>query len=85
MREDTDISEKLNQKSFFTKLAFSFNIQYDDSEQNVALAIGDNNVIVMLFTEHLFKRFSGHGIANTNQAVEVLFCVYAEVREARLQ
>jgi uncharacterized protein len=68
-------------KEFFTKLGFSFNQQYGNGAENVSLSIGDNKVIVMLFTEPLFKGFARHEIADVKQGSEVLFSIDAESRE----
>ncbi|MES2284764.1 MAG: VOC family protein [Bacteroidota bacterium] len=68
-------------KEFFTKLGFSFNTQYGNSDESIALTIGSKNVIVMLFTEPTFKNFTNNEIVNTKQATEVLLSIDAESRE----
>jgi hypothetical protein len=68
-------------KEFFTKLGFSFNTQYGDSDESACLIVGVKNVVVMLFAESTFKTFTRHEIADTGQAVEVLLSIDAESRE----
>jgi predicted lactoylglutathione lyase len=75
------VKDVARSREFFSKLGFSFNQQYGNSEENCALSIGDNKVIVMLFTEPLFKGFARHEIADVNQGSEVLFSIDAESRE----
>ena len=67
-------------KEFFTKLGFSFDTQYGNSDESVALTIGSKNVIVMLFTEPTFKNFTNNEIVNTKQSTEVLLSIDAESR-----
>ena len=54
-------------KEFFSKLGFSFNSQYNNSEESACLVIGEKNVIVMLFTESTFENFTGNKISDSNQ------------------
>ncbi|MDP1746996.1 MAG: extradiol dioxygenase [Bacteroidota bacterium] len=68
-------------KEFFTRLGFSFNTKYGNSDKSAALSIGSKNVIVMLFTEPMFKNFTNNEIVNTKKATEVLLSIDAESRE----
>jgi predicted lactoylglutathione lyase len=68
-------------KEFFSKLGFSFNSQYNNSDESACLVIGEKNVIIMLFTESTFKNFTGNKISDSNQGTEVLFSIGAETRE----
>ena len=68
-------------KEFFSKLGFSFNSQYNNSDESACLVIGEKNVIVMLFTESTFENFTGSKISDSNQCTEVLFSIGAETRE----
>lgn len=68
-------------KEFFSKLGFSFNLQYNNSDESACLVIGEKNVIVMLFTESTFENFTGNKISDSNQGTEVLFSIGAETRE----
>jgi uncharacterized protein len=68
-------------KAFFTKLGFSLNPQFSNSDEMVSLMIGNKNVIVNFFPEPTFKSFTGNEIADTKQATEVLLSIDAESRE----
>lgn len=68
-------------KAFFAELGFSFNLQYGNSDDSASLVIGDKNIIVMLFTEAVFKNFTSHPVADTGLATEVLLSLGAETRE----
>ena len=67
-------------KEFFTKLGFSITTQHGNGD-HAKLIIGDNNVLVMLFAESTFKRFTRNEIANTKEVTEVLFSIDAKSRE----
>lgn len=68
-------------KTFFSKLGFSFNEKYANTNNSACLQIGDKSVVVMLFTEKLFEGFVQHKISDTKQGNEVLFSLDVESRE----
>lgn len=68
-------------KEFFAKLGFSFHPRHSNSDDAAGLVIGDKNVIVMLFPEPTFQKFTGNEVADTKQATEVLLSIDAESRE----
>jgi uncharacterized protein len=68
-------------KEFFTKLGFSFHPRHQDSHEAAGLIIGEKNVMVMLFQETTFKKFTKNEISDTTLATEVLFSIDAESRE----
>lgn len=68
-------------KEFFAQLGFSFHPRHLNSDDAAGLVIGDKNVLVMLFPESTFKRFTNHEIADTKQATEVLLSIDAESKE----
>ena len=68
-------------KEFFEKLGFSFNSQYNNSDESACLVIGEKDVVVMLFTEAAFENFTGNKISDSKQGTEVLFSLGAESRE----
>ncbi|CAG9607016.1 VOC family protein [Pseudoneobacillus rhizosphaerae] len=68
-------------KEFFTKLGFSFHPRHQDSHEAAGLIIGEKNVMVMLFLESTFKKFTKNEISDTTQATEVLFSIDGESRE----
>jgi predicted lactoylglutathione lyase len=68
-------------KEFFTKLGFSFNTNYGNSDNSASLLIGQKNVVVMLFDEPAFKSFTNSEVADTKQATEVLLSIGAESKD----
>ncbi len=67
-------------REFFTKLGFSLNPHYGNSDESASFIIGSKNVVVMLFAESAFKNFTRNAIADTKQATEVLLSIDAESR-----
>jgi len=68
-------------KVFFTKLGFSFNERFGDSDDNICLMVGEKKIAVMLFAEHLFKHFAQNEIANTKSGNEILISFDASSKE----
>lgn len=75
------VKDMVKSKEFFTKLGFSFHPRHQDSNEAAGLIIGEKNVMVMLFPESTFKKFTKNEISDTKQATEVLFSIDAESRE----
>ena len=75
------VKEIKRAKEFFTKLGFSFDTRYIDTDEGACLVIGDKNIIVMLFTEPTFRNFTGNKISDSKQGTEVLFSIDAQSRE----
>lgn len=75
------VKDVTKSKVFFTKLGFSFNTQYGNSDNSASLLIGQKNVVVMLFDEPTFKSFTNNELVNTKQATEVLLSIDAESKE----
>ena len=67
-------------KEFFSKLGFKFNTKYGNTETSASLQIGENNVIVMLFDETIFKGFINNDPIATDGS-EVLLSIDAESKE----
>lgn len=68
-------------KEFFTTLGFNVSPPFNDRDEMIKMVIGENNVIVMLFPEPMFKKFTGNDLADTGKATEVLFSISAESKE----
>lgn len=68
-------------KEFFISIGFSLNTKYGNSDQSASLMIGSKNIIVMLFSESIFKGFTQNNLTDTKQSTEVLFSFDAESRE----
>ena len=49
-------------KEFFAKLGFSFTAEHGNSNEAAGLIIGDEKVVVMLFVESVFKKFTSNEI-----------------------
>jgi len=67
-------------REFFTKLGFSFHKRDEGSEQMAGLIIGENNSMIMLCQEDLFKGFVQGELADTNKGAEILISFDAESR-----
>ena len=67
-------------EAFFKELGFS-PIPYGASETSAGIMIGDNNFVVMLFQEQVFKSFIDSAVTDTAVATEVLISIDAQSRE----
>jgi uncharacterized protein len=65
---------------FFTKLGFSFNMQFTD-EKAACLVIG-KNLYSMLITESFFRTFTKKEICDASKYTEVLIAIDVDSREA---
>jgi len=74
------VKDVARSKQFFASLGFSFNLNFGDSSESVALMIGSKNVIVMLFEESLFKKFSQNELTDTSKSSEILVSIDAETK-----
>ena len=68
-------------RDFFTEIGFTLNQRYGNSDESASFLIGDKNVVLMLFSEPIFKGFTSNEISDTRRASEVLFSIDAETRE----
>ncbi|OBZ13179.1 MULTISPECIES: VOC family protein [Bacillales] len=68
-------------KEFFSQLGFTFHPRHINSDDMAGLVIGEAKVLVMLFPEATFKKFTGQEIADTRQGTEVLLSIDAQSRE----
>ncbi|MDX5348980.1 MAG: VOC family protein [Hymenobacteraceae bacterium] len=68
-------------KEFFRKLGFSFHPRHEGSNEMAGLIVGEKNVMVMLFTEAIFKSFTQNEITDTSRSTEVLLTIDAESKE----
>ena len=67
-------------KEFFTRLGFAFNTTHGDGPDSACMLVGTKGIVVMLFSEHLFKGFTQHAMTDTKQSSEVLLSFDAESR-----
>lgn len=66
-------------KEFFTDIGFAFNTQRD-TETSACMIVGNKDLVVMLFSEQVFKGFTQNGLPDA-RTTEVLFSFDAESRE----
>lgn len=68
-------------KEFFAQLGFKFNTKHGNSETAAVMLIGENNFVVMLFTENEFKNVARMEASDTTKGSELLISIDAESRE----
>jgi predicted lactoylglutathione lyase len=68
-------------REFYTKIGFTLNTRFPETGQSASLFAGEKNVVIMLFTEQVFKGFSSNEVTDAQQSNEVLFSIDAESRE----
>ena len=68
-------------KEFFAKLGFSVSRPPNTKDEMIKIVIGENKVIIMLFPEAMFKKFTGNDLAETTKNTEVVFYISAERKE----
>ncbi|CUR52236.1 Glyoxalase/bleomycin resistance protein/dioxygenase [Nitrosotalea devaniterrae] len=66
-------------KEFFTKLGFTFNLQFTNKDA-ACMVISEENY-AMLLMESFFKTFTKKEIVNAKQSTEVLVALSAESKE----
>ncbi|MDJ1467228.1 VOC family protein [Xanthocytophaga flava] len=64
---------------FFTKLGFSFNMQFTDD--TAACMVISETIYSMLLTHDKFREFSSTDIADTSKVREVLTCLSVDSKE----
>jgi predicted lactoylglutathione lyase len=67
-------------KDFFTKLGFSFDTKYGNTEHSAGMTVGSKKIVFMLFAESMFKGFINNSVTDSKQSNEVLFSFDAESR-----
>lgn len=67
-------------KAFFTQIGFTLNPHYGNAQDSASLLVGEKGIVVMLFTEAAFQKFTQNNICDTRQGTEVLFSIDAESR-----
>ena len=72
------VKDVAKSKEFFTKIGFTFNTKYGDSEVSASLQLGEKGIIVMLFQESVFKGFVQNEIADAKTGNEILISFDAE-------
>ena len=67
-------------KGFFSNLGFTF-AQHGNSDESAPLEVGRKNMVVMLFSEAMFKKCCGGDLPESNTGSEVLLSIGAESRQ----
>ncbi|MDQ1143810.1 putative lactoylglutathione lyase [Bacillus sp. SORGH_AS 510] len=75
------VREPERAKAFYTQLGFRLNEQYVSQDGSFSMIVGDNQVVLMLFPESIFRRFAGNTVADLRHGTEVLFSLGANSRE----
>ena len=68
-------------KAFYKAIGFTLNLQNGNTDNSACFLIGSKNLVLMLFSELLFKSFSRNELTDTAKYSEVLFSFEAESRE----
>jgi len=68
-------------KEFFTKLGFSFDTKYGNTEVSAGMVVGEKRFVVMLFQENVFKTFTQQELTDTKKSSEVLISIDAASRD----
>ena len=75
------VREPERAKAFYTQLGFRLNEQYSSQDGSFSMIVGDNQIVLMLFPESVFRRFTGNAVADSLQGTEVLFSLGANSRD----
>ncbi len=65
---------------FYKSLGFTENTRFPKSDTGASLFAGSKNIVIMLFTENIFKGFSQNPVTNAHESTEVLLSIDAESR-----
>lgn len=68
-------------EAFFEALGFKPNPMHEKAANRAGFFIGNDDVVLMLFSEKDFKQMTGNEVANTKAGTEVLLNIDAESRE----
>ena len=75
------VREPERAKAFYRQLGFRLNEQYVSQDGAFSLIVGDNQVVLMLFPDSVFRGFTGNAVSDSSQGTEVLFSLGANSRE----
>lgn len=67
-------------KTFFEQIGFTLNPNYH-RDDGASFLLGEKEVVMMLFPEKDFKKFTNNDIADTEKGTEVLLNLDAQSRE----
>lgn len=72
------VSDVAKATTFFKAIGFKFNEGAPNHDQMSSFIVGDNKLIINLFSNALIERFSANKIADTSVGNEVLFSLGAD-------
>lgn len=75
------VKDLTKSKAFFTQMGFTLNTHYGNNDSSASFFIGQKNVVMMLFSEAVFKGFTGDELSDSHKTQEVLFSIDAESKE----
>ena len=68
-------------KAFFKEIGFTPNPYHENSSHLGSFFIGEKEVVMMLFPEETFKKFTQNEIADTQKGTEILLNIDAQSKE----
>lgn len=75
------VKDVVKAKKFYRAIGFRENPMHSNNEQLGSFFIGEQNVVLMLFTEKEFSQFTQANISNTKNGCEALFNLDAQSKE----
>src|SRR5665647_3861485 len=72
------VNDVRKSKDFFKAIGFKLNPRHENAEDVASLLIGENNFVLMLFPNDVFKNFTQNEIADTKKGTEVLINIHAQ-------
>jgi predicted lactoylglutathione lyase len=68
-------------KEFFKAIGFKINPMHENAKDVSSFLIGENDFVLMLFPNDVFRNFTQNEIADTKQGTEVLINIDAQSKE----
>lgn len=68
-------------REFFAAIGFAINKNAPASDSSASFLIGSKNIVMMLFEESVFQRFTNHTVTDTGKSTEILLSFDAESRQ----
>lgn len=65
-------------RAFYSSIGFKLNEGPGNTNVSASFLIGSKNVVLMLFSQPMFKQFTGNEVTETSKSNEVLFSIDAE-------
>lgn len=75
------VKDVTKSREFFVAMGFALNEKYGNGPDSASLLVGSKDIVVMLFSEAMFKGFTKAEVADTKSGTEALFSIDAESRE----